>query len=383
MRYPIFGSLSTLCRALGGAAIVSWLGVGMAIAQETPEFVACPAPAAGEYLLLTIVKEEGDQDTAIDFVNELDNGFATQVCSYLGETVVRISGFGEAREASDLARSLTNDLGLSAFVTRLPEEEPIEPQFEPRPYGEALELPEVQVVEARPASGRTPASTPEATEDSNQAAASDTDESNAETDNGTGEDDLPVFTPADMPPPQTENSGEAADASADSGADSGAGSDAAESSTTRQDSDPQASEASDPTDPRSNRNTVQAPQGIAQSDRVQPPAGVTVVNPGLDSARLNDGIITPPFNPQPLADGYAVLVDYFNDPSVAVEVAAITGQAVGLVSYGQRPFLMADFSQNEVEAKAILDALNEAGLWPMLVDSRRAILLTPRVQLDR
>ena len=78
-----------------------------------------------------------------------------------------------------------------------------------------------------------------------------------------------------------------------------------------------------------------------------------------------------------------VLVDYFNDPSIAVEVAAITGQAVGLVSYGQRPFLMADFTKNEDEANTMLDALSDAGLWPMVVDSYRAILLTPRVRLDR
>jgi len=366
MRYPILRSLSTLCSTLGGAAIVSWFGAGVAIAQETPEFVACPAPAAGEYLLLTIANEGDDRDAAIDFVNELNNGFTTQVCSYLGETVVRISGFEEAREASDLARSLTNDLGLSAFVTRLPEEEPIEPQFEPRPYGEALELPEVQVVEARPATSSTTASTPDVVEDASES---------AESGNPAGEDDLPVFTPADMPPPQAGNRAEEADPSADqvTSEPSTAASQASESPV---------SEPSEPTDPRSNRNTIQAPPGTVNADRVQPPAGITVTEPDVVQTHVNDGMITPPFSPQALADGYVVLVDYFNDPSVAAEVAAITGQAVGLVSYGQRPFLMADFSQNEDEANAMLDALNEAGLWPMLVDSRRAILLTPRVQLD-
>jgi hypothetical protein len=130
-------------------------------------------------------------------------------------------------------------------------------------------------------------------------------------------------------------------------------------------------------------NAVPAPQSVNNNDRVPAPMGVPVADTNPIPAYVNDGVITPPFNPQWLADGYVVLVDYFNDPALASEVAAVTGQAVGLVSYGQRPFLMADFSKSETEANAILDALSEAGLWSMLVDSRRAILLTPRVRLDR
>jgi hypothetical protein len=341
MRHPILRTLSTLCRTLGSAAIVSWIGAGAAIAQTT-EYIACPAPAPGEYLLLTIANTDSDRDSAIDFVNDLDNGLATQVCSYLGETVVRIAGFEASSEASDLARSLTNDLGLSAFVTRLPEAETVsvEPQFEPRPYGEALDLPEVQVVEARPAPGSEPAAAPTVAEDSGDADAI----------TETEDDDLPVFTPADMPPPQIEDNAEI-----------------------------------EPELPTANpaQNTAQTQRPATTDDRVPPPSGEPVTNPDFVQARLNDGVITPVFNPQLIAEGYVVLVDYFNDPSLAVDVAAITGQAVGLVSYGQRPFLMADFSKDETEANAVLNALNEAGLWSMLVDSRRTILLTPRVRLDR
>lgn len=341
MRHPILRTLSTLCRTLGSAAIVSWIGTGAAIAQTT-EYIACPAPAPGEYLLLTIANTDSDRDSAIDFVNDLDNGLATQVCSYLGETVVRIAGFEDSSEASDLARSLTNDLGLSAFVTRLPEAETasVEPRFEPRPYGEALDLPEVQVVEARPAPGSEPAAAPTVAEDSGDADAI----------TETEDDDLPVFTPADMPPPQIEDNAEI---------------------------------ESEPPTANPAQNTAQTQRPATTADRVPPPAGVPVANPDFVQARLNDGVITPVFNPQLIAEGYVVLVDYFNDPSLAADVAAITGQAVGLVSYGQRPFLMADFSKDEIEANAVLNALNEAGLWSMLVDSRRTILLTPRVRLDR
>lgn len=346
MHHPISHHLSTLCRTLGSAAIVSWFGSGAAIAQPS-EYAPCPAPEVGEYLLLTIATVESDRDKVINFINDLDNGLATQVCSYLEETVVRIAGFEASSEASDLARSLTNDLGLSAFVTRLPEEEPadIEPQFEPRPYGEALELPEVQVVEARPAPGEAPAATPGDT-DATPEAEDDVSE------DGTSEDgDLPVFTPADMPPAQVEAQEDNTDAPADA------------------------------TSP--DRGTVQAPQSANNDGRVPSPMGVPVAETNPIPAYVNDGVIMPPFNPQWLAEGYVVLVDYFNDPALAADVAAVTGQAVGLVSYGQRPFLMADFSKSETEANAVLDALSEAGLWPMLVDSRRAILLTPRVRLDR
>ncbi|TAF50060.1 MAG: hypothetical protein EAZ61_13435 [Oscillatoriales cyanobacterium] len=342
MHHPISRHLSTLCRTLGYAAIVSWLGTGAAIAQ-TSEYAPCPAPEPGEYLLLTIANTEGDRDSAINFVNDLDNGLATQVCSYLDDTVVRIAGFEASSEASDLARSLTNDLGLSAFVTRLPEEEPvaIEPQFEPRPYGEALDLPDVQVVDARPAPGDEPATTP--------------DEAGDTTTTETEDEDLPVFTPADMPPPQGDDQGE----------DTADDADAA------------------PEETPADRNAVQAPPSANNADRVPAPMGVPIAETDTPSEFVNDGVITPPFNPQWLAEGYVVLVDYFNDPNLAAEVAAVTGQAVGLVSYGQRPFLMADFSKSETEANAVLTALNEAGLWPLLVDSRRAILLTPRVRLDR
>jgi hypothetical protein len=85
------------------------------------------------------------------------------------------------------------------------------------------------------------------------------------------------------------------------------------------------------------------------------------------------------FNPQPLGAGYAVLVHYFNRPEVAADVKQLTAQPVGLVSYEQRPFLLATHTTDPTVAAALLQALNERGFTAILVDSRRAVLLTPAV----
>jgi len=328
-------SFSALCGTFFGAAIVSSLGSAAggsaALAQEFP---ICPPPAEGEYLLLAIVDDADDRETAIE---SLDGEYPAQTCLYLDEIVIRVSGFTDSSEASDLALAFTENLGLSAFVTRLPEDETNAARpIEPRPYGQALELPDVQVVDARPAADADPDAAIEPDADPNP-------DADAE--------ELPVFTPEDLPPPQIAREPVAA-------------------TTDSADSAPTAGRA-----PRTDD---------VRGDRVPPPSGTIGRAPNAGRpAFQDDGQIRTPFDPQPLADGYVVLVDYFNDPSVAADVAAVTGQAVGLVSYGRRPFLMADFTTQEGEANATLEALSDAGLWPLVADSQRAILLTPRVRLDR
>lgn len=95
---------------------------------------------------------------------------------------------------------------------------------------------------------------------------------------------------------------------------------------------------------------------------------------------------TPPANnsqgytPQSLGEGYAVLVDYFNQPEVAAQVQQLLGRDVGLASYGQRPYLLAVYTTNEQAANSILRQLSDRGFWSMVVDSRRVTLLRPTVQ---
>jgi hypothetical protein len=86
---------------------------------------------------------------------------------------------------------------------------------------------------------------------------------------------------------------------------------------------------------------------------------------------------SPGYNPKPLGDGYAVLVDYFNQPEVAGQVQQLLGGKVGLASYGQRPYLLAVYTTSAREANSTLRQLS--GFWSMVVDSRRVTLLRPVV----
>ncbi|MEC4850996.1 MAG: hypothetical protein SAJ12_08290 [Jaaginema sp. PMC 1079.18] len=85
------------------------------------------------------------------------------------------------------------------------------------------------------------------------------------------------------------------------------------------------------------------------------------------------------YNPQPLGEGYAVLVDFFNQPEIAAQVQQTVGQTVGLASYFSRPYLLAIYTPDEAIANATLRRLSEMGFGAVLVDSRRVILLSPTV----
>lgn len=85
------------------------------------------------------------------------------------------------------------------------------------------------------------------------------------------------------------------------------------------------------------------------------------------------------YNPKPLGEGYAVLVDYFNKPEIAAEVRQIVGNDVGLVSFGQRPYLLAVYTDSQRRANLILKELSDRGFSSLVVDSRRVTLLRQRV----
>ncbi|MBE9118991.1 hypothetical protein IQ249_24170 [Lusitaniella coriacea LEGE 07157] len=85
------------------------------------------------------------------------------------------------------------------------------------------------------------------------------------------------------------------------------------------------------------------------------------------------------YNPQPLGTGYAVLIDYFNQPEMAGQVQQFLGRNVGLASYFSRPYLLAVHTQNEAEANAMLRRLSDRGFSALVVDSSRTVLLSPVV----
>lgn len=95
------------------------------------------------------------------------------------------------------------------------------------------------------------------------------------------------------------------------------------------------------------------------------------------STRTQPTSTTPDYNPKPLGNGYAVLVDYFNQPEVAVQLRQLLGSDVGLVTYGKRPYLLAMYTTDERKANSRLRQLSDRGFWSMVVDSRRVTLLKP------
>ena len=91
---------------------------------------------------------------------------------------------------------------------------------------------------------------------------------------------------------------------------------------------------------------------------------------------------TPTYNPQPLGAGYAVLVSYFNKPELASQLQQALKKEVGLVSYGQHPYLLANYTTNQSAANSILQSLSDRGFVVMIVDSRRVTLLKSSVQIS-
>ncbi|MBD2569988.1 hypothetical protein [Anabaena lutea] len=81
------------------------------------------------------------------------------------------------------------------------------------------------------------------------------------------------------------------------------------------------------------------------------------------------------YNPKVLGDGFAVLVDYFNRPEIASSVQKTVGGNVGLVSYGQRPYLLAVYTTNQQEAYKTLQKLSENGFFALLADGKKVMLL--------
>jgi hypothetical protein len=99
----------------------------------------------------------------------------------------------------------------------------------------------------------------------------------------------------------------------------------------------------------------------------------TVRSPIVPSTTVPNQTIS--YNPTVLGEGFAVLVDYFNRPELANNVQKTVGGNVGLVSYGERPYLLAVYTTNQTEAYRTLQKLNENGFFALLADGRKVMLL--------
>jgi hypothetical protein len=86
------------------------------------------------------------------------------------------------------------------------------------------------------------------------------------------------------------------------------------------------------------------------------------------------------FNPEQLGPGYAVLVDYVNQPELAEQLRQALGEEIGLVSYGQRPYLLIEYTRDAATATSTLNDLSRQGFLTFVVNSRWVTVIRP--QLD-
>lgn len=90
----------------------------------------------------------------------------------------------------------------------------------------------------------------------------------------------------------------------------------------------------------------------------------------------------PSYNPRALGSGFAVLVDYQNQPETAASIQRSIGQAVGLAVYRQRPYLLIAHSPDVNGAASTLAALTSKSIPGFIVDSRGVVMLTNAVALQ-
>jgi hypothetical protein len=87
------------------------------------------------------------------------------------------------------------------------------------------------------------------------------------------------------------------------------------------------------------------------------------------------------FAPQPLGEGFAVLVDYRYDPETAVAIQDQIGQAVGLAVHKQRSYLLIAYSPDIEGAASTLNVLSGYGISGFIVDSQEVVMLTPAIAM--
>jgi hypothetical protein len=90
---------------------------------------------------------------------------------------------------------------------------------------------------------------------------------------------------------------------------------------------------------------------------------------------------TPRFTAKAVGQGYAVIVNFFNNPAVAQQLNLAQSRIPGLVSYNGRPYLLALHTADSTTALASLQKLTEQGFQVFVVDARQTLLLTEAVKV--
>lgn len=285
--------------------------------QPSAQLPECQPPRAEEYLLLV---PDPKPDTQAQLRQLLPANAVLTDCNYLNAAVVRVEGFASADIAAAWAQYLLDSASLQAYVSR----------------------PAAGSVAANPSGvgGTSSAASPAASPAPSSPAASPAPSS-------------PAASPAASAAPNP-----------------------APSPATNPAANPAASPDPSPAAPRPAPNpttssaTGSTPGAVTPSPAASSPATSPATSPTATLA----------YNPQPLGVGFAVVVSYFNDPEVANRVRQVTTRDVGLVSFEQEPYLLATYTTDAAVASALLKTLSERGLTAAIVDSRRAVLLSPVVR---
>lgn len=88
------------------------------------------------------------------------------------------------------------------------------------------------------------------------------------------------------------------------------------------------------------------------------------------------------YAPQLLTDGFTVLVDYRNQPEIALAVQQLLNQPVGVGVFRQRPYLMLAPTQDAAVAAQALRNLNENGFVTLMVEASQVVMLAPQVAVS-
>ncbi|MEB3294455.1 MAG: hypothetical protein VKJ24_14965 [Synechococcales bacterium] len=115
----------------------------------------------------------------------------------------------------------------------------------------------------------------------------------------------------------------------------------------------------------------------------RPGAIAPTPKPAPTPAPMPTPIATPPtviaphssYNPKPLGQGYAVIVNYNHQPEIAGKLKQALNKEIGVVAYGQRPYLLVTHTSDQAAANSIMQLLSDRGFLAMVVDSRQLMLL--------
>ncbi len=295
------------------------------MAQTPVSLDSCAPPAKSEYLLLVVVQAP---DAEEKLNQTLPPSVKAPTCNYLGTRVARMGGFRSPEDADAWASYLRKVAALPAFIAQPPKAgettiaaAPALPQASSQASSQAkVSVPELGTEPAGVSSPSRPAPATPVT---------------ASRDAVSNGDVIPGA--ASVPKP---------DLSPRSG-------------TTRY---PEAA--------------VVVPEPGRPSSTVTAATVAATPAPSIRAAAAN----TVAFSPKALASGYVVLVDYGTDTVIADQVQATLQRPVGLASYGQRSYLMAEYSADSAVAISTLRTLSRRGFQAILVDSQGVTVLTETVR---